>query len=294
MRPSRGCAAHARRHDAGASRVIGRSGNGDDGTHRCARGLPWRSPSPPALRGRGAAAAPGVNETCLMCHGAADAKNAAGKTIAVDAAKFASSVHGEPSSMHRVPPTRPRRRSARGEARGQLRDRHEQPVKNTRRPSTAQGRQQVAHLRGLGHVILREGPGSRTSHANLDDAHAATATMRRLPGKLSAATSASPDSIHGKALWRRAGLGADVHEPPRRAQHLAERGRKWTNRARTCGSCHGPSAPYIGHAGSCAAKAGRAGCTDCLARTRSGTRRRPSRPRSSRSAAPATDYCHLP
>ena len=40
------------------------------------------------------AAAPGVNETCLMCHAAADAKGAGGKPIAVDAAKFAGSVHG--------------------------------------------------------------------------------------------------------------------------------------------------------------------------------------------------------
>jgi hypothetical protein len=41
------------------------------------------------------AAAPPVNETCLMCHGAADAKGAGGKPIAVDPAKFGASVHGE-------------------------------------------------------------------------------------------------------------------------------------------------------------------------------------------------------
>ncbi len=41
-----------------------------------------------------AAPAPSVNETCLMCHGAADAKGAGGKSIAVDGTKFAASVHG--------------------------------------------------------------------------------------------------------------------------------------------------------------------------------------------------------
>jgi len=35
------------------------------------------------------------NETCLMCHGDASAKSASGKSIAVDTAVFAKSVHGE-------------------------------------------------------------------------------------------------------------------------------------------------------------------------------------------------------
>ena len=39
--------------------------------------------------------APSVNDTCLMCHADKDAKGAAGKSIAVDGAKFAASVHGE-------------------------------------------------------------------------------------------------------------------------------------------------------------------------------------------------------
>src|SRR6266536_2977718 len=41
------------------------------------------------------AAAPNVNETCLACHAAADAKGTAGKSIAVDGPKFTTSVHGE-------------------------------------------------------------------------------------------------------------------------------------------------------------------------------------------------------
>ncbi|MGE5167966.1 MAG: cytochrome c3 family protein [Deltaproteobacteria bacterium] len=36
-----------------------------------------------------------VNETCLACHGNAEFKNAAGKTVAVDGAAFVKSVHGE-------------------------------------------------------------------------------------------------------------------------------------------------------------------------------------------------------
>ncbi len=42
-----------------------------------------------------AAPAPSVNETCLACHAAADAKNASGKSIAVDGSRFAASVHGQ-------------------------------------------------------------------------------------------------------------------------------------------------------------------------------------------------------
>ena len=37
---------------------------------------------------------PNPNDTCLACHGDKDAKSAAGKSIAVDGAKFAQSVHG--------------------------------------------------------------------------------------------------------------------------------------------------------------------------------------------------------
>ncbi len=42
-----------------------------------------------------AAPAADPNETCMMCHADAAAKSAAGKSIAVDAAAFAKSVHGE-------------------------------------------------------------------------------------------------------------------------------------------------------------------------------------------------------
>src|SRR6266496_4029048 len=37
----------------------------------------------------------GANDTCLACHGDASAKASSGKSIAVDPAKFAKSVHGE-------------------------------------------------------------------------------------------------------------------------------------------------------------------------------------------------------
>jgi len=40
-------------------------------------------------------AAPPPNDACLMCHSDAGAKNAAGKSIAVDPKKFAMSVHGQ-------------------------------------------------------------------------------------------------------------------------------------------------------------------------------------------------------
>ncbi len=42
-------------------------------------------------------AAPGPNDACLMCHGDAGAKAASGKSVAVDAKQFATSVHGSMS-----------------------------------------------------------------------------------------------------------------------------------------------------------------------------------------------------
>jgi len=51
--------------------------------------------APAATRAVAPAAPPNPNETCLMCHAAADAKGAGGKSIAVDGAKFGASVHGE-------------------------------------------------------------------------------------------------------------------------------------------------------------------------------------------------------
>jgi len=47
------------------------------------------------LAGAAAPAAPGVNDTCLACHGDKEAKGADGKSIAVEATTFAQSVHGE-------------------------------------------------------------------------------------------------------------------------------------------------------------------------------------------------------
>ncbi len=41
--------------------------------------------------------APAPNDSCLMCHGDAGAKNAAGQSIVVDATTFAGSVHGQMS-----------------------------------------------------------------------------------------------------------------------------------------------------------------------------------------------------
>ena len=41
-----------------------------------------------------AVAAPEPNETCLACHSDKDAKASSGKSVAVDPASFAKSVHG--------------------------------------------------------------------------------------------------------------------------------------------------------------------------------------------------------
>ena len=56
---------------------------------------PKKTPSAPATTSAAAKPAPGPgNDDCLACHGDPDAKNDAGRRIAVDPAKFTDSVHG--------------------------------------------------------------------------------------------------------------------------------------------------------------------------------------------------------
>lgn len=205
------------------------------------------------------AAPPGVNETCLMCHGAADAKNAAGKSIAVDAAKFASSVHGslklECTACHadvsaqKIPHAEKLKPVNCATC-------HEQPVKEyaaTVHGKARTGGNEVAatctDCHGTHDILPAKDPASRTNHANIEATcsrcHGDDATMAK--GKLPSGSVAGKfhDSIHGKALKGAAQGSAPTCTNCHGAHSIlakSEEGSR-TNRARvpdTCGSCHGP------------------------------------------------------
>ncbi len=205
------------------------------------------------------AAAPGVNETCLMCHGAADAKNAAGESIAVDAAKFASSVHGslklECTACH-VDVSAQKIPHAEKLKPVNCATCHEQAVKEyaaTVHGKARKGGNEVAatcvDCHGTHDILQAKDPASRTNHANIEATcsrcHGNDATMAK--GKLPSGSVAGKfhDSIHGKALKSAAQGSAPTCTNCHGAHNIlakSEEGSR-TNRARipdTCGSCHSP------------------------------------------------------
>ena len=190
--------------------------------------LPAQSAAPVATP------APGVNETCLMCHADKDAKGAAGKSIAVDPTSSAS-VHGEISlNCTDCHATRPRKAAARRQAEArQLRECHEKAVKEY--AGTVHGR--------------------RARAATLSPRTAPTATARTTSCARRTRLAHQPRQRRGHVLqvpWQRrhrrqgqaarrqrrhqvprqhprqgaegrgAGFGADVHELPRRTRHPRE------------------------------------------------------------------------
>jgi len=209
------------------------------------------------LAGAAAPAAPGVNDTCLACHGDKEAKGADGKSIAVEATTFAQSVHGE---MHL------KCTDCHGDVSAQKLPHPEKP-----RPVDCANCHQkaVAEYRSTVHGIARKGgnnvaatctdchglhdikrakdPASRTNHANLEatcgkchgnDAMVASA---KLPG--GNIVTQFHDSIHGKALSGAAAGSAPTCTNCHGAHTIRAKSEpeSATNRARipdTCGACH--------------------------------------------------------
>lgn len=176
-------------------------------------------------------AAPGPNDGCLMCHGDASAKSAAGKSIAVDASKFGASVHGSMSlpcaSCHAdvkegVFPH--------GEVKpAQCESCHEQAVKDyavTAHGVARTGGQQAAarcsDCHGSHDIVKRDNPASRVSRENLEATCAACHGNEALIQKANMpggnVASKFHDSIHGQAMANKTAAHAAVP---------------------TCTSCHG-------------------------------------------------------
>jgi hypothetical protein len=215
--------------------------------------------SPAAFAAATPAPAPGVNETCLMCHADKDAKDAAGHSITVDGAKFAGSVHGEMQlectschtdvSVDKLP--HPEKLKP-----VQCATCHEDAVKayaGTVHGKARKGGNTVAatctDCHGTHDILRPSNPASSTNHANIEatcskchgnDAMAATGKM---PG--GNIDNMFHDSIHGKALKGAAQGSAPTCTNCHGAHDIRPKSDEAsrTNRARvpdTCGGCHKP------------------------------------------------------
>jgi len=201
----------------------------------------------------------GVNETCLMCHADKDAKSAAGKSIAVDTAKFTASVHGELKlkctdchadvSADKLP--HPEKLKPVNCATC-----HDKAVKEyagTVHAIARKGGNNVAatciDCHGTHDIKRPKDPTSPTHHLNLvatcTKCHGSEAVMTK--GKLPSGNIGSKfdDSIHGKALKSAAAMSApectDCHGA--HSIHPKSDPQSKVSRARipeTCGSCHKP------------------------------------------------------
>ena len=207
------------------------------------------------------AAAPATdpNEICLACHGDKDAKSAGGKSIAVEGAAFAKSVHGEMklecTACHTdvSAKTLPHAEKLKPVDCGSC---HEKPVREyaatlhgVARKAGSAVAATCADCHGT-HDILKTGnPASRTNHANLEQTcaacHGNEALIKRanLPG--GNIVSRYHDSIHGQAIANK--TSAKDAAPSCTNCHGAHDMRAKTDPASrvtranipgTCGSCH--------------------------------------------------------
>ena len=213
----------------------------------------------PAKPAPTAAPAANPNETCLACHSAQDVKGAGGKSIVVDGAKFAASVHGSLNlkcsdchsdvSADKIPHAEKLKPVNCATC-------HEQPVKEysaTVHGKARKGGNTVAatctDCHGTHDILRSKDPASRTSHAIIEATcsrcHGDDATVAK--GKLPGGNVGSKfhDSIHGKALKGAAQGSAPTCTNCHGAHSILAKGEpdSKTNRAKvpdTCGTCHKP------------------------------------------------------
>jgi hypothetical protein len=236
-----------------------------------------------------AAAAPAVpdpNETCFACHGDKDARAEGGKSIAVEAAAFAKSVHGEMklecTSCHAdVSPKKiPHPAKLKPVDCGGC---HEKPVKEyaatvhgVARKGGSTAAATCADCHGTHDIKRSKDPASRTSHANLEATCAkchgkeAIAGQPKMPGGNIA--SQFHDGIHGRALAGAARGSAPTCTNCHGAHSIRPKSdpQSSTNRAKvpdTCGSCHTREREQFarGQHGKLRqdGNLGAPGCTDC-------------------------------
>lgn len=213
-----------------------------------------------AGQGAAKAAAPGPNDGCLMCHADPAAKSAAGKPIAVDATKYAASVHGGMS----LPCTACHATVKEGEfphaavKPAQCASCHEQAVKDyaatAHGKARTNGKQSFAascgDCHGTHEIVKRDNPASRVARANIEatcaSCHGNEALIQKasLPGGNVAGK--YHDSIHGQAIAKKTATQdvAPICTTCHGAHDLRGKNDPASKVARasvpaTCGICHG-------------------------------------------------------
>ena len=221
-----------------------------------------------------------------MCHADKDAKGATGKSIAVDGAKFGTSVHGEMNlkctdchadvAVDKLPhPDKLKPVNC-----ATCHDKQVKEYAGTVHGTARKGGNTIAatctDCHGTHDILRSKDPASRTNHANIE------ATCSKCHGSDSmAATGKLPggnvggkfhDSIHGKALTGAAQGSAPTCTNCHGAHNIRPRADEAsrTHRARvpdTCGSCHQPQrAAYMAGMHGKLRQDGvleAPGCTDC-------------------------------
>jgi hypothetical protein len=225
------------------------------------------------------------NETCLACHSDKDAKGSGGKSIAVEPAKFAKSVHGEAklpcTSCHTDVSEKkiPHAEKLKPVDCGTCHDKAVAEYKDTAHGKARKGGSAAAatcvDCHGKHDILRSKDPASRTSHANLEatcaTCHGKEAVAgAKMPG--GAVASQFHDSIHGKALAGAAQSAAPTCTNCHGAHSIRTKDdeKSSVNRARipeTCGSCHTKERQqYVqGKHGKLRQEGnlGSPGCTDC-------------------------------
>ncbi|MEP7181864.1 MAG: cytochrome c3 family protein [Betaproteobacteria bacterium] len=210
-----------------------------------------------AMPAAAAPAAAGPNDTCLMCHADKDAKGAGGKSIAVDGAKFAASVHGEMqlkcTDCHTdvSPQKLPHAEKLKPVVCATCHDKAVKEYQTTGHATARKGGNAVAatctDCHGTHDIKRPKDPTSPTNHLNLvatcsrchgDDA---TVTKGHMPGGNIGAK--FQDSIHAKALQGAAKMSAPECTDCHGTHTILPKSdpKSKVSRARipeTCGSCH--------------------------------------------------------
>ncbi len=233
-----------------------------------------------------AAPPPNVNETCQMCHAAADAKGASGRPIAVDAAKFAASVHGEMKlrctdchadvSADKLPHPEKLKPVNCATCHDKAASEYAGTVHGVARKGGNAVAATCTDCHGKHDILRAKDPASATNHANIEatcsKCHGSDAVVAqaKLPG--GNIGSKFHDSIHGKALKGAAQGSAPTCTNCHGAHSIRPKADAKSNvsRARipdTCGTCHKPErAAYMkGMHGKLRQDGVLAspGCTDC-------------------------------
>ena len=206
-----------------------------------------------------AAPAPNANDTCLMCHGDKDAKSAAGKSIAVDGAKFANSVHGAATlkcadchadvSASKLPHAEKLKPVQCANCHDKAVKEYATTVHGVSRKGGNDTAASCTDCHGTHDIRPSKDPESRTNHANLQATclrcHGAEGAKAGLPGGNIGGK--FDDSIHGKALKGAARASApectDCHgtHDILRTKDAASPVNH-ANVEKTCSKCHGSDA----------------------------------------------------